>query len=98
MGWRLQKGINNNSVAYKLVLRAPSLSEKNIFIKKFKELNIETSIPIKKFELLHNYLNLDKNLFPNSEMVSKLTVSIPFHNALTNNELNHIKKALLYFK
>lgn len=98
VGWRLQKGINNNSVAYKLVLRAPSLSEKNIFIKKFKELNIETSIPIKKFELLHNYLNLDKNLFPNSEMVSKLTVSIPFHNALTNNELNHIKKALLYFK
>jgi len=49
-------------------------------LKKYLEENgIKTIIPIEKWELLHNYLELDKSRYPNSEFISETTLSLPIY-------------------
>lgn len=56
--------------------------------------NIDSIIPIEKFELLHNYLKLDSNNYLNSELLSETTLSIPVYPALLAFEFNYIIEVL----
>ncbi len=55
---------------------------------------IKTILPIEKFELLHNYLKLDKHSYPNAESIASRVLSIPIFPSLTPKEINYIKRSL----
>ena len=55
---------------------------------------IKTIIPIENHELLHRYLNLDFNNYPNSEYLSCNILSIPIFANLSKTEIKHIKRSL----
>jgi len=64
-------------------------------IKKFLELKgIKVIIPIENFELLHNYLGLNKSYFKNAEYMSKHILSIPIYSSLKTKEIKYIKRSL----
>lgn len=56
--------------------------------------NIDSIIPIEKFELLHNYLKLDNYEFLTSDLLSETTLSIPIYPALKDSEFNYIIEKL----
>jgi perosamine synthetase len=50
--------------------------------------------PLEPWELLHNYLNLNKGNFPNAEKMVKLTISIPIFPSLTDDDIEKISHAI----
>ena len=56
--------------------------------------NIGSIIPTEKFELLHNYLKLDKHDYKIAETLSETTLSIPLYPALNDIEFNYIIESL----
>lgn len=55
---------------------------------------IDTIIPLENRELLHNYLKLDRSLFPVAEQVSKTLLSLPIYPCLTDDEVNRVVLSL----
>jgi len=55
---------------------------------------IKTIIPIENYELLHRYLNLNSDDYPNSEYLSKCILSIPIFVNLNKSEIKHIQRSL----
>jgi len=55
---------------------------------------IKAIIPIENYELLHRYLNLNSNDYPNSEYLSKYILSIPIFVNLSKSEIKHIQRSL----
>jgi len=51
---------------------------------------IDTIIPITTSELIHNYLCLNKNMFPSAEIVSTRYLSLPAYPSLTQKNLGEI--------
>jgi perosamine synthetase len=88
--YNLIKGINN----FRYLLKFKRNKELKEFQKYMMDKKIKTIIPIKTFELLHNYLKLDKKEFPNSEKLSKILLSIPIYYSLTEKEIKYIKRSL----
>lgn len=62
--------------------------------KKFAGRGISVINPLEPRELLHNYLCLDKSLFPQAEYMSRSTISIPLYPSLTDLEVEIIEKAI----
>jgi dTDP-4-amino-4,6-dideoxygalactose transaminase len=62
--------------------------------KEFLKEGIEVINPSKNWELLHNYLHLNKNDFPNAEEITRITISIPIYPSLTNGEVEKVEKAI----
>ena len=58
---------------------------------------IKTIVPIETYELLHNYLKISPEGFPNAEIIAKTSLSLPIYPALTHTELDNIIKALKSF-
>jgi len=58
---------------------------------------IKTIVPIENYELLHNYLHLDKSYFSISERISKTTLSMPIFPSLTDDELYYIVDSVISF-
>ena len=56
--------------------------------------NIKSIIPIESYELLHNYLGLDREKFINSEYASTHFLSIPIHLSLKKVEIKKIEEVL----
>ncbi|MCP4569525.1 MAG: DegT/DnrJ/EryC1/StrS family aminotransferase [FCB group bacterium] len=57
--------------------------------------NIETIIPVEKWELLHNYLKLDATPFPIAERLSAGTLSLPIYPRVADNKiLSRISRVL----
>ena len=81
-------------IVYRAVLIFKSSIKRNSFKKKLFKNKIESIIPIDNFELLHNYIKLDKKYFINSEEIAKKTLSLPLHLALSNKQVNKICKIL----
>lgn len=50
--------------------------------------------PLENWELLHNYLHLSTNDFPNAEEMTKKTISIPIYPSLNDGEVSKIKEAI----
>jgi len=93
-----QKFNYSTDMIYRTVIK--SNSSKNILcLKKYLlRKNIETIVPIKKAELLHNYLNLDIKNFKNAEDVSKNSLSLPCYFSMDDNKTNYIKKVFKDFE
>lgn len=74
-------GTANN---YRFVIK---VKEKNVekIIQHFLNNKIKTIVPIENWELIHNYLKLEKKNFINSEMIALQTISIPIYPQLLEN-------------
>jgi dTDP-4-amino-4,6-dideoxygalactose transaminase len=55
---------------------------------------VEVINPLGNWELLHNYLHLDRNDYPIAERTSKKTISVPIYPSLPDKEVGTIKKAI----
>ena len=88
----------STDIVYRSVLIFDKISKRNSLKKKLLKENIKSIVPVEKFELLHNYKNLNKKNYKVSENISKKTLSLPMHLFLKKNDVNKICKILENFK
>ena len=77
-------------IVYRSILIFDSKDIRNKFQMKFLKNNVESIIPVKKFELLHNYIGLDKKKFMISENICDKTLSLPMHTSLKKKEIQKV--------
>lgn len=85
---------DNDSNYFRFVLKFESELEQKKAQELFKENSISTIIPLKDYELLHNYLKLPAKNYYNSEDMADKTLSIPLYPALKKSEIKRIVKVL----
>ena len=94
-GWDYQTSSDGTLKAnnYRFVLKLANKNRDNLkqYLNKH---NIGSIIPTEKFELLHNYLKLDKHDYKIAETLSETTLSIPLYPALNDIEFNYIIESL----
>ncbi|MDP3026583.1 MAG: aminotransferase class I/II-fold pyridoxal phosphate-dependent enzyme [Nanoarchaeota archaeon] len=78
------------SIFFRYILEVEDV---NKFIDEMSKENISCAKPI--FKPLHQYFNLDKNNFPNTEKAHKHSVSIPLYPALKDNEVKYVVENVL---
>lgn len=78
---------------YEFVIRMTEYRIKSLQ-KHLKKKGIETIVPIKNYELLHNYLKLDKKLFPVAEELSRTTLAVPVYPTMCGTEINKVIRGL----
>lgn len=88
----------SKDIVYRAVLIFQSQKKRNSFLQYMRKKKIECIIPIMNYELLHNYLKKNKKGYKNSELISKLTLSIPMHHNLTDNNVSYICKTIKNFQ
>jgi len=98
-GWDFQSTRNknyfNNWYRFVLIIETNIVKKLKLHLKKN---GIETIIPIEKWELLHNYLELEPKNFIIAEKITQTTLSLPIYpNLLNNNDLEEIIKYLKEF-
>lgn len=89
---------HKKDIVYRSVLIFKNKSLRNRFIKYLREKNIECRIPIDNYELLHNYLRINRKSFLNAEKISSTTLSLPMHHNLSKNDVNKICFLIKNFK
>lgn len=87
-----------DSTLQRFVVIAPSQSIRDRFHAHMQREGIDCLVPIKKFELLHNYLKLDASDFPVAERLSDTTLSIPIYPALTDSQVQLISSSIGKFE
>ncbi len=98
-----KKGIERQSLAvegtynnYRFIVRLAE-SERERLSSHLSGKGIKTIIPIKTYELLHNYLKLSSEDYPIAERIAKTTLSIPIYPALTDSEIDYIVQTIKAF-
>ncbi|MBO0523279.1 DegT/DnrJ/EryC1/StrS family aminotransferase [Clostridium botulinum] len=77
---------------YRYVLRVKG--EVRYWKELFARNSIKTITPIERWELLHRYLKIDENFFPNAETIAKSTISLPIFPSLSDEEVDKISQVL----
>ena len=78
-GWKFQQPAQGCLAnCYEFVLRMPHKTIQRLK-KHLWDNGIDTVIPIQHYELLHNYLHLDKSKFPVAEELSRTTLALPIY-------------------
>lgn len=90
----LQKDLTQNNYRFILKLESNKRSKLQQYLTKS---NIGTIIPIEKYELLHNYLNLSDVSFEHSEKIAETTLSLPIYPTLTDIEFSYILEKVKRF-
>ena len=83
---------NKENIFYRYVIISDKNPEK--IKKEFHNAGISAINPLENWELLHNYLHLDCNHFPNAEKMSHSTISVPVYPSLTDVEIEVIEKSI----
>ena len=95
-GWRMQEGFDSeNILPYRFILVAPNENERDQLKNRLYKKDIQCIIPVEKYELLHRYLNLPPEDYPNSEKLSDTCLSLPLYPGLSRDEINFLSKVLL---
>lgn len=81
--------------AFRYVIQLENENQRKLLQEKLKQKNIIAEQPI--FKPLHQYLELNKNNFPNTELAHNTTLSLPCYPALTNEEVKRVVKSVLEF-
>ena len=97
---KIIRDIYNDSLGYNNIsshLYRINVQNRDKFVSYMKKLNIMTGI---HYESLHNHpvYSIDESKCSKSEKISKTTVSIPFHESLTDSEVSYIIENILNFK
>ena len=81
---------------YRFILIFKNQKQRDKVKKQLYRSKIFTRVPVMQFELLHNYLKLNKKNYFISDQIAKTTLSIPFHNHLNSKNIKkinyHLKK------
>ncbi len=88
----------SKDIIYRSVLIFDKTHKRNSLKRKLLKEKIKSIVPVEKFELLHNYKNLNKKNFLISENISNRTLSLPMHTFLKKNEIDKICKILENFR
>lgn len=97
---KIIRDIYNSSLGYNNTsshLYRINVQNRDEFVDYMNKFNIMTGI---HYESLHNHpvYSIGESKCPKSEKISKTTVSIPFHESLTDNEVSYIIDNILKFK
>ncbi len=80
-------------IFYRYVIKV-SENKLDCYIKELEKHRINIICPIENYELLHNYLKLDKKEYKNAEEISKTTLSLPIYPLLTDEEAKKVADCL----
>ena len=98
-GVQTQRGLaDSGHMPYRFVVLTPDIQSRNAFRAHLNKENIGCTVPIERYELLHRYLNVDANHFPNAEHIVDTSLSLPIHSALTDDEIEKVISAIKRFK
>ena len=87
-----------NNIVYRSILKFKNRHKRDLFKKYMLKNKIECKIPLKNFELLHNYLLKDKKKYSNSELICNTTISLPMHLGLNSQKIKYICKKIKSYK
>ncbi|EPZ52275.1 DegT/DnrJ/EryC1/StrS aminotransferase family protein [Bacteriovorax sp. BAL6_X] len=85
--------LDNNIIPSLFIIHAKNRNELKYFL---EENNVQTSIHFKPLHL-HSYWNHEKSVFSGAEKYYSSTLSLPFFEALTKDELNYIISVIKKF-
>lgn len=98
VGLGAQLGLTDpGGMAYRFVVIAPDLMTRDALHRHMEQSGIGCAVPIKRYELLHRYLNLDPAEFPVAENLADRTLSLPLHVGLSPSQKEHVASALNKF-
>lgn len=83
---------NKERIWYRYVIISEKKTDK--IKEEFLKTCIEVINPLEDWELLHNYLHLCRENFPNAENMTKKTISVPIYPSLRDEEVLKIKNIL----
>jgi len=94
-GWGVQAGVAAaEHLPYRFVLIAPDEPARDALQRAMGEAGVQTIVPVERFELLHNYLELTPEQFPVAERLARTTLSIPLYPGLSDDKIDHVCRAL----
>lgn len=82
--------ISNN---YRFIIKLER-NYRDDFIHYLRLKGVSCIVPIENKELLHNYLHIDRNRFPNAEKIAATTISLPIYPLLSEEELYYIMQTM----
>jgi dTDP-4-amino-4,6-dideoxygalactose transaminase len=85
---------SDGSMVYRFVILFEKESARDAAKAHFEANDIETRVPIERYELLHRYMKLDPHEFPVSEGLVDTTLSLPLYPMLTDTEVDKISGVL----
>ena len=62
---------------------------------KFIKMGVSVINPLENWELVHNYLYLNRSNFPNAENISNKTISVPIYPSLNASQIEYVKDAIM---
>jgi len=90
----LDEGIHFND--YRFIIKMEE-SYRDRLMGYLHEHGIGCIVPISQGELLHNYMHLDRKLFPNAEQIAATTLSLPIFPLLSDGEQEYIIQTINQF-
>lgn len=98
-GLTVQTGLTDvGRMVHRFVVITPDIEIREALQLHLKQSGITSSVPIERYELLHNYLKLDADDYPVAERLVDTTLSLPIFPSLTDQEVNKIATSLREFK
>jgi dTDP-4-amino-4,6-dideoxygalactose transaminase len=81
-------------MVYRFTLTFPDHPAREAMRAHLNSHGIQTIVPIERYELLHRYMRLDPQLFPNAERLVDTTLSLPLYPALSDDQVTFICQTL----
>jgi dTDP-4-amino-4,6-dideoxygalactose transaminase len=81
-------------MVYRFVLLFPGQAARDAARERLEAGGVQAVVPVEDWELLHRYLGLDPEAFPNAERIAATSLSLPLYPALTAAQVDRICAAL----
>lgn len=81
-------------MAYRFVLLFAGHEARDAARERLAAEGVQAAVPVEDWELLHRYLGLDPERFPNAERIAATSLSLPLYPALTDAQVDRICAAL----
>ncbi len=82
--------------AFRYVIQLENKEQRKLIQEKLKQKNIIAEQPV--FKPLHQYLGLNKNNFPNTELAHNTTLSLPCYPSLSDEEVERVIEIVKNFR
>ncbi len=89
--------VGSDRMTYRFVVCAPDRAVRDALKQHLSDAGVGSAVPIERYELLHRYLNLSPQDFPVAEWLADVTLSLPVHAGLTDEEVDHVVHTIRSF-
>lgn len=97
-GFGVQKGIlNSGRMAYRFVVLAPDQQVREALRRHLERRRISSIIPVERYELLHRYLGLGPEMYPEAERIVDISLSLPIYPSMSEADAERVCNALEEF-